>query len=286
MARYHTIKYDWLTISDKNKPVDYHVNRWSGIFGDPMDCAGRYLYKKRWSFLGGCDVLYSGRSTTNDMGCCIEFSGKGCSELMANGVDIEAFVFDNVYGKTGCNISRVDVALDFFAETPEEALPFDFMEMCVRNHNEHIVSRCKRHGHGNFRTVWSDGGMTLYIGSPKSPVSLRIYDKIGERKVNAGDRFDDELKAACPNFIPCQWLRFEMTFRQDYAWGFFRDLKAWILDDESKPKDHCNLMHFFYSLLAGKVRFCESVNLKVPSRSPVYSWWSEFIGNVPVYRII
>ncbi len=142
-----------------------------------------------------------------DMGICVNLSGKGCRCYESYGDGNWSKFFGELFTlrKSGWrekngriysyNITRLDLAYDDHFGL----LRMADMERDVRDRN--YVSRSKY-----SEILWSDNqvndiqGMTIQIGSDKSDVKIRIYDKAAERGFN--DR---------------HWIRCELQLRDDRA---------------------------------------------------------------------
>lgn len=91
--------------------------------------------------------------------------------------------------------TRIDHAIDRRGETLFDDLV------------QYVKGLCSRHGlRLSFGGDWNnvDAGRTLYVGSRKSQVYLRIYEKGKEYAAKMGVPLTDELK---------QWVRFEIEFK-------------------------------------------------------------------------
>lgn len=150
----------------------------------------------------------------HDMGICVNFSGQGCRAFETEGGDwLHLFKrmqgdipwaavhespvdFCRVFKKDRrFNITRLDLAFDDHTDL----IDIRRVEMDVRERN--FVSKTK-----STEILWSDDqnidiqGLSVGIGSKKSLVYVRIYDKAAERGFN--DR---------------HWIRVELQLRDDRA---------------------------------------------------------------------
>ena len=162
------------------------------------------------------------------------------------------------------NITRLDVAMDYFSDTPEDCFPFQKLIDCVNEGR--FVS--KVHKNGNSCTLvygidpgkkFNDPICTVTIGSKHSDIKLRIYNKLAEQKSKKCgfvplDIFDGEEKE------PLQWLRFEFEFRSERAEQFAALLKKDTLGNN------------FDGLLSKFIRFVDELDVANPQRSPVCAW--------------
>ena len=88
-------------------------------------------------------------------------------------------------------VTRVDVACDF----SEEGLFDKIHSVMDRIHSEQGIAR------KDFGFASPENGRTFYLGSPKSPMQIRLYEK-GKKALNEGDETAD------PN-----WIRLECQYR-------------------------------------------------------------------------
>ncbi len=147
-------------------------------------------YRDRFYF--NCiSIHFNGR---DDMGVWVEMSGQGCrafeqlSKLNDAWPDIFAFITDNQL-----KITRLDVAYD-----DHDGL-LDINRIVQDTQNGEFVSKSTY-----WETVLSSKGSTVQIGSPKSDVLIRIYDKARERNCEPGEH----------------WIRCEIQMRDDRASKF------------------------------------------------------------------
>lgn len=161
------------------------------------------------------------RKARHDMGVCVNLSGTGCRAFETYGHgdwfrlfsylcrDISSDVVYDLYDKTSghkphksYNITRLDLAYDDHIGL----LSMAQLEQDTRQRN--YVSRAKY-----AEIVWSDDqnedlqGMTVQVGSDKSDVKIRIYDKAAER-----------------GFKDRHWIRCELQLRRDRAFEAVRQL--------------------------------------------------------------
>ena len=142
----------------------------------------------------------------HDMGICVNLSGTGCRafESYGHGDWFRLFVYlfrdtdyiaNEHFKMKSYNITRLDLAYDDHVGL----LDLYRIEQDVRL--RHYVSPAKY-----SEIIWSDNqnedieGLTIQVGSDKSAVKIRIYDKAAER-----------------GFKDRHWIRCEMQLRDDRA---------------------------------------------------------------------
>lgn len=131
-----------------------------------------------------------------DMGICLEMSGTGCRAFESHGngdwIKLLTDITQGQYGKV--SITRLDLAYDDHVGI----LDIYRIESDARDRN--LVCKARK-----VRTTWSDDwdediqGLTVEVGSRKSDVLVRIYDKAAERGY-------DHSK---------HWIRVELQLRKD-----------------------------------------------------------------------
>lgn len=149
----------------------------------------------------------------HDMGICVNLSGTGCRAFESYGHGDWFRLFGYLFRDTSeytaehfkhksYNITRLDLAYDdHIGILDMSRLEKDTRERCY-------VSRAKY-----TEIIWSDDqeqdiqGMTIQVGSDKSAVKIRIYDKAAER-----------------GFTDRHWIRCEMQLRDDRALEASRQL--------------------------------------------------------------
>ena len=157
--------YDWISFTSKKHEPQQLIEilglshcPWSVIRG-----ARGYQDRK---FFSSISVHYNGR---DDMGVWVEMSGQGCrtfETLSSVGWDgVFKFVQEN-----GLNITRLDVAYD------DHSGVLDIMKIAGDTQRQEYISKSDY-----WEVVMSSKGTTVQIGSPKSRVVIRIYDKAAER---------------------------------------------------------------------------------------------------------
>ena len=126
------------------------------------------------------------------MGVWVEMSGQGCRTFES----LSTKSWEDVFGwitAQQLKITRLDVAFD------DHTGVLDIDEIVDDTREQRYVSRSDY-----WETVLSSKGSTVQIGSPKSKVLVRIYDKAAERNCEPGSH----------------WVRVELQLRDDRALQF------------------------------------------------------------------
>ena len=151
-------------------------------------------YRKSLRF-GNISVYYLGRE---GMGCHLEMSGQGCRQFEGQfSVNPWPVLFQSVLAAGG-NFTRLDLAID----NVDGALSLEKLYDALKDHENQVRSRFgewRRILKGSFDKGEKVTGETIYLGSSKSHVMFRIYNKAQE------------------SGIPGDWIRFELQLREKRA---------------------------------------------------------------------
>lgn len=105
-------------------------------------------------------------------------------------------------------------------------------------------------------------GGTVYLGSRKSDVFLRVYDKAKEQGLEN-----------------THWTRFELQLRNESATQFAR-----VLSDTYK-KDRDLFAELALGILRGYVEFKDKNSDSNPSRRKPLDWWLKIVGDVKKVKV-
>lgn len=150
----------------------------------------------------------------HDMGVCVNLSGKGCRAFESYGNGDWNRLFNFLCRDTDViarehrqfkhyNITRLDIAYD------DHIGLLDMQQLERDTRERSYVSRAKY-----TEIIWSDDqeedieGMTIQVGSDKSEIKIRIYDKAAERG------FKDQ-----------HWIRCEIQIRKKRALQAVKDIQ-------------------------------------------------------------
>lgn len=224
-------------------------------------------YGKSISF-GDIAIFYDDYGNI-DKGIKLSLSGNGCREaelLFRN--DYTWFDFLKEIYSFHVNITRIDLAIDDFHGY------FDIGHLIEIANEGYMVSKFKVYEpRGKRLTVdGSSLGHSLYLGSPKSRLFIRFYEKGKEQKDFNGI-----------------WNRTELQLRNERA--------AFAVDEIIKDRGK-HLGEYAMGILNNYVRFCDkdkvwSVNkttgeLKKDrnrSRWKCYDWWLDFLHGVEKIKL-
>lgn len=201
---------DWLTVTFHGvkvwdvqqilgmKDVPWTVNH-SFVNGYPLDLNFGHIHIRH-----GADnpAYYSDpKKARLDMGICLDISGQGCREFESWSNKSWLDLITDIFRCGGVQGARMSVTrLDLAYDDHSGLLNIWQMKRDVEDRN--YISKSKK-----SMIIWSDDqetdihGLTLQIGSKKSPVLIRIYDKAAERGYTQEKH----------------WIRVELQLRQDRA---------------------------------------------------------------------
>lgn len=239
------IIFDYLAFSSTIDSPD-SIIKLLGLSDDivsSMQCIkGCYGYCHRLYF-DGISIHFNG---ADNMGICLELSGKGCRnfEQFGNG-DYNA-LFKYICENKEVNITRLDVAYDDFNKFLDidtifnDIVAGNYVSRFISFPVEFVLSKCDK-----------KVSKTLYFGSLKSDILYRMYDKRAEQKA-----FDLE-----------HWVRLEMQVRDDNALTF---IQTYLSVN--------NLSDVYFSVLNNYIRFVKpSLSDSNISRAPLADYWANFL---------
>ena len=236
---------DYLTFSSKCDSVKSIID-FLGFSEIPFsELNGRYFYKKRLSY-EGINIYYEGMD--ENMGICVELSGKGCRNFEKLGTGDYNELFSYIANNQELNITRIDIAYDDY----DGLLDFDTIENDIKNYN--YVSRFKVFKiEKEYSKIIEKRSFCIYCGSKnQSDTLFRIYDKRAEQM-----RFELD-----------HWVRFEMQLRNERADCFLNVLVA-----------GSDLGQLFAGVINNYLRFV--VRSKTDSNTSRYEttqYWFNFLG--------
>lgn len=204
---------------------------------------GFYGYRDRLYF-DGISIHINGR---DDMGICVEMSGKGCRTFETFGTGDYDLIFSEILEnynedseKRQMNITRIDIAYDDFSGV----LDLDQLSSDTLNH--YFSSRFK-----DYQVITGNKGKAVNHGSNKSNVYIRCYDKRLEQNVQ--EKID-------------HWIRLELQIRSECALGFIKMQES--IEDK-----------YFFVLNRYLRYLVPNNNTSNRSMVPTAPYWLRFIEN-------
>lgn len=267
----NVILIDWLTVTlyDVTVPEVQHILGMDYVDIDWDDrLAFQDGYPRRCSFANitiryGADDVGNWKDTEKstaaekvryDMGISLNMSGSGCRAFETYGHgDWMKLLGDicSLEGKT--NFTRLDLAFDDHTGILD-----------VNRIRQDVEDRNFTGSPKKAKVVWSDDqredlqGLTLYIGSEKSPVMIRIYDKAAERGYNS-------LK---------HWVRVELQLRLDRALAAVVAIRC-----------RQDVGETFSGILRNYCCFREPSGDSNKSRWPIADYWQALINGAESIRL-
>ena len=233
------ILFDWLTFTshvDSPETLMLMLGL-KDVSWQKMD-KGRNGYKQRY-FFENISILYDG---ADNMGVCVDMSGTGCRTFETYSTIKWTELVDILYRNSeDYNITRLDMAFD------DHTGILDIDQIRDDTDDHMYVSRSK-----TWKVEYGFAGTTIYHGSPKSNMYIRIYDKAAERDLEN-----------------VHWIRVEMQMRDEIAFGFIGGLLTTPVGDQFRGVLHNYLR---YVVDPGS-----DVNM---SRWPMAKYWSDLLEGI------
>ena len=243
VSQENLILFDWLTFTSHCDSPET-IMQLLGLKDVPwqrMD-KGRNGYKGRYSF-ENISILYDG---AENMGVCVDLTGTGCRAFETystiNWTELMQILF---YNSGDYNVTRLDMAFDDHTGI----LDIDVLRDDTDDHM--YVSRSR-----TWKVEYGSSGTTIYHGSPKSDMYIRIYDKAAERDLEN-----------------VHWIRVEMQMRDEIAAGFIDGLMIHPVGDQ------------FRGVLHNYLRYVQDPGVDTNmSRWPMTKYWSDLIQGIAQIR--
>lgn len=238
------VLYDWVSITSKiHSPEDIIVLLgMSHVTWERKEKhANGYKQGYYWNKIS---IHFDGMP--NQPAVWLEMSGQGCRVFETVGHGDYDLLFDLVKNSRGdMRITRLDIAFDDHTGI----LPLDTIIYDVLSQN--YVSK------SSFWEIrQSSEGVTINIGSPRSPVVIRIYDKARERECGPGTH----------------WVRVELQLRDDRCLQFV-----------NQPY---NLGQTFAGVVLNYLRFVvPDVSDSNRWRWPLTDYWDKLIGEAEALSV-
>lgn len=236
------ILFDWLTFTCKAEGLDSvrALLGLSDVSWQKME-KGRNGYRQRL-FFENISILYDG---AENMGICVDMSGQGCRAFETYSSSTWEMLFSTLaYYKDDFKITRLDVAFDDHTGL----LDIDRIQDDTDEHN--YVSRSK-----SWKVEYGSAGTTIYHGSPKSNMYIRIYDKAAEQGLDN-----------------VHWIRVEMQMRDEIASGYVDGLMLHPAGEQ------------FRGVLHNYLRYVVPVADSNMSRWPMTDYWEKLLDDVQRVR--
>lgn len=204
---------------------------------------------------GSISIYYDGRE---DMGIHLEMKGRGCREYERYGKHSWKELLQTIFSHQGY-FTRLDVAVDDF-----DGL-FTIKGLVRKIKNKELVSKFKKARNVEDIEIKTGEvrGVTLYFGSGKSDIQIRMYDKLSERKDNDYNVSED-IKV---------WNRTELQLRDEKATHVADILANKEDSEESIGQTVCAILKHY-------LRFTVKGNDSNRRRWKTAPFWDKFLGKV------
>ncbi|MFZ3208513.1 MAG: replication initiation factor domain-containing protein [Geobacteraceae bacterium] len=196
-------------------------------------------------------LLYEGRE---DMGCHVEMTGQGCRHY-------EGYFSENPWQtlfeavlSLNAKFTRLDLAID----NVDGALTLDNIWNAIQEHDKFIRTQFRewrRIQKGSFEKGTMITGDTIYLGSTKSHVQFRIYDKAQESGVEG------------------HWIRFEIQLRDKRA----HEAAKLFATGEPVGSLASGIINNYFAIINN-----DDSNI---SRCTLQTWWAEWLQSTEKIRL-
>ena len=226
-------------------------------------------YQTRWQ-IG--DIYISGNAERTEdsplgLGCYLVMTGRGCDDIFRI-LESEGKTFGTMFKRcerwfgTNFHFTRLDIAIDDKNEVPFFT-PQQIQKKCEKEEYISTSEYCKINASKQPKEDWAE---TVYIGSGKSEISYRIYDK--DREVS--QKYNKPLENIG------SWKRTEIQLRDEKAQAFA------MLYKESPFE----LGKLAFGLLSENLRFLvPNNNESNKSRWKTCRFWKRFLGAVEPLKL-
>lgn len=244
------ILFDWLTFTSHcdSPETIMELLGLTGVSWQLME-KGRNGYRQRY-FFENISILFDGQE---NMGVCVDMSGTGCRAFESYTSLGWLALLTHLHGyPDDYNITRLDMAFDDHTGI----LDIDVLRDDTDDH--HYVSRSR-----SWKVEYGSAGTTIYHGSPKSNMYIRIYDKAAEQAAKSEDPHAME---------DVHWIRVEMQMRDEIALGFVSGLMTTPVGDQ------------FRGVLHNYLRYVIPTDDTNMSRWDLAPYWAELLAGVGKIR--
>lgn len=263
-----TAAFDWLEFTVQHLTLNRLIEGVLRLNNDefkPLKC-GKFGYNTQLKWAdGNLFILFNADqkeapqpSKDDPMGIHVIITGTGC-RTYEKSQGLQELILCVIGGVPSHKFTRIDLAID---DRCEKLLRFERIHRAAIA--GHFTSRWNKWEEINSRKC-ADGqyiGRTMYFGSQKSDLFIRIYDKKLERLANNPNETD-------PN--AANWTRLEVVYKKDRA----QMLAEYLVDHEDIG---CLLRQTLNNYIRFIVQPSSTDTNK--SRWPTAKWWQALIGDV------
>lgn len=252
---------DWVQVTFKNFNSTQKIYEILGL--DPgmfSELPRGGLGYRKCSGFNNIKIFYDGRE---DMGVHLQISGTGCREYEHFGQYSWITLFQTIIGAGG-QFTRCDLAIDDVSKGNRK-LFFNVESIARRVSKGLLISKFKESDERLKRDIATgqSKGMSIYFGSEKSAIRVRMYDK----KQEQGDKTPEDIE---------EWVRTEIQARDERAQKI-AELIAFSKEETFGTVSKGILKHYLRFLVKGKD--------KNKSRWKTAPFWEKFLGEVEATKL-
>ena len=242
---------DWASFTfklDDPQEVAHIIGLDPAIFSDlPFGFSG---YRKSLK-LGNISIYFDGRE---DMGCHVEMTGQGCRLYEGHFSENPWQQLFQTILAANAKFTRLDLAID----NVDGTLTLKKINNAIQDHDNLIRTQFgewRRIQKGSFDKGKQITGDTIYLGSSKSHIQFRIYDKAQESGVEG------------------HWIRFELQLRDKRA----HEAAKLFAAGEPVGTLTTGIINNYFSIINN-----DDSN---KSRCSLQPWWAEWLQSTEKIRL-
>ena len=201
--------------------------------------------------LGNISIYFEGRE---DMGCHVEMTGQGCRHYEGYFSEIPWQTLFETVLSASAKFTRLDLAID----NVDGSLTLNKVWSAIQEHETSIKTQFRewrRIQKGSFEKGEQITGDTIYLGSTKSHVQFRIYDKAQETGVEG------------------HWIRFEIQLRDNRA----HEAAKLFVSGVPVGSLASGIINNYFAIINN-----DDSNI---SRCSLQTWWSEWLQSTEKIRL-
>ena len=183
------------------------------------------------------------------MGIWVEMSGQGCRYFESFGHGDYNLIFQEIHNNPDeMNLTRLDIAFD----DHEKILNIDVLADDTLKQN--YISKSTE-----WEVSQSSKGTTIYIGSMKSDVLIRIYDKAAERGYTDGTVWT-RVELQLRDSRALQYTKLKSSVGENFRAVLHNYLK-YVIPSEDTNKSRWEITEYWYRLIQAVAK--QSIYLKM-----------------------
>lgn len=243
---------DWCAFTFKQIEDPTNVAELIGIDAALMvDCTFGFSGYRKSLKHGNISIYYDGRE---GMGCHVEMTGQGCRQYEALFIESPWKLLFETILLNGGKFTRLDLAID----NVDGALSMDRIMAAILDHDSQIrtlFGEARRIQKISFKTGQGIIGDTIYLGSAKSRLMIRIYNKALELGVDG------------------IYLRVEIQLRDERA----QEAAKLFVTDITVGALAVGIINNYFAIIND-----DDSN---KSRCPLQSWWADWLQSTEKIKL-